>query len=90
MVERSNKVMNVGRAKFIELVLDVLQLLTLEELHYAITKIIKEVTCQKRFLTKLREVKEVFALGMRSTSFAINLLISLIDSQHFPSAIAWL
>ncbi len=41
MLERSNKVMNIGRAKFIKLVLDVFQLLTLEELHYAIARIIK-------------------------------------------------
>jgi len=47
MFERSNKVMNIGGAKFIELVLDVFQLLTLEKLHYAIVRIIKQVTCQE-------------------------------------------
>jgi hypothetical protein len=41
MLERSNKVMNVGRVKFTELVLDVLQLLTFKEFHYAIARIIK-------------------------------------------------
>jgi hypothetical protein len=46
-LERSNKVMNVGKAKFIELVLDVLQLFTFEELHCAIARIIKQVTCQE-------------------------------------------
>jgi hypothetical protein len=44
MLERINKVLNVGRAKFIELVLNVLQLLTFEELHYAIIRIIKQLT----------------------------------------------
>ncbi len=47
MLKRSNKVTNVGRVKFIELFLDLLQLLTLEELHYAIPRIIKRVTCQE-------------------------------------------
>ncbi len=46
-LERSNKVMNVGRVKFTNLVPDVLQLLTLDELHCAITKIIKQVTHQE-------------------------------------------
>jgi hypothetical protein len=46
-LERSNKVLNVGRAKFTKLVLDVLQLFTLEELHYVIAKIIKQVTHQE-------------------------------------------
>ncbi len=46
-LERSNKVMNVGRAKFTKLVLDVFQLLTLDELHCVITRIIKQVTCQE-------------------------------------------
>ncbi len=40
-LERSNKVMNVGSAKFTELVLDVLQLLTFKEFHCAIARIIK-------------------------------------------------
>ncbi len=40
MFERSNKVMNVGRAHLIEVILDVLQLLTIENLHYAIATII--------------------------------------------------
>jgi hypothetical protein len=46
-LENNNKAMNIGRAKFIELVLDVFQLLTLEKLHCAITKIIKQVTRQE-------------------------------------------
>ncbi len=46
-LQRSNKVTNVGRIKFTELVLDLLQLLTLEELHYAIPRIIKQVICQE-------------------------------------------
>jgi hypothetical protein len=41
MLERNNKVMNVGKVQFIELVLDVFQLLTFEELHCAIVTIIK-------------------------------------------------
>jgi hypothetical protein len=36
MFERNNKVMNVRRAKFTELVLDVLQLLIFKKFHYAI------------------------------------------------------
>jgi hypothetical protein len=47
MFERSKKVTNIGKAKFTELVLDVFQLLTLEKLHYAIVRIIKQVTHQK-------------------------------------------
>ncbi len=35
------------KKKFIELVLDVLQLLTFKKLQYAIPKIIKQVTCQE-------------------------------------------
>jgi hypothetical protein len=41
MLEKKNKVTNVMRTKFKKLVLDVLQLFTFKELHYAITKIIK-------------------------------------------------
>jgi hypothetical protein len=47
MLERNNKVMNVGKAKFVELILDVLQLFTLEEFPYAISRIIKQITCQE-------------------------------------------
>jgi len=47
MLERNNKVTNVGRVKFTKLVLDVFQLLTLEKLHCAIIRIIKHVTCQE-------------------------------------------
>jgi hypothetical protein len=43
MLEKSNEVTNVGRAQFIKLVMDVLQLLTFEKLHYAITTIIKQM-----------------------------------------------
>jgi len=46
-MRRSLCVTNVGKAKFIELVLDVFQLLTLEKLHYAIVRIIKQVTRQE-------------------------------------------
>ncbi len=46
-LERSYKVMNVGGAKFTKLVLDVFQLLTLDELHCAITRIIKQITHQE-------------------------------------------
>ncbi len=84
MLEISNKIMNIGRVKFIEFVLDVLQLFTFEEFHYAIAKIIKQVTCQEGFATKvllaLSEMKEIFALGMQSTSSTINLLVSSTDS----------
>jgi hypothetical protein len=41
MLERSNGVMNIGRAQFIELVLDLLQLLTFEKLHFTIAIIIE-------------------------------------------------
>jgi hypothetical protein len=46
-LERSNKVTNVERAKFTKLILDLLQLLTLEEIPYAILRIIKQVTWQE-------------------------------------------
>jgi hypothetical protein len=36
MLEKNNKVTNVGRVKFTELVLDLFQVFTLKELHYAI------------------------------------------------------
>jgi hypothetical protein len=45
-LEINNKVMNFGTAKFTKLILDVIHLFTLKELHYAITKIIKQVTRQ--------------------------------------------
>ncbi len=47
MFERSNKVTNVGRVQFTKLVLDIFQLLTFEELQYAITRIMKQVTHQE-------------------------------------------
>ncbi len=98
MLEKNNKVMNVGRVKFTELVLDLLQLLTFEELHYSTPIIIKQVTCQEgitstkgifkkncikranKVLLAFREIKDIFASGVQSTSFVINLLISSIDS----------
>jgi hypothetical protein len=46
-LERSNKVTNVERDKFTKLILDLLQLLTLEEIPYAILRIIKQVTWQE-------------------------------------------
>jgi hypothetical protein len=42
--QEKNKVMNIGRVQFIKLVLDVLQLLTFEMLHCAITRVMKQVT----------------------------------------------
>jgi hypothetical protein len=45
-LEKSNKVTNIGKIKFKRLVLDVLQLFSLEELHYAIARIIKQLTHQ--------------------------------------------
>jgi hypothetical protein len=36
MLERSNKVTNVGRIEFTKLVLDLLQLLTFEKFHFTI------------------------------------------------------
>ncbi len=58
-IERSNKVMNIGRAKFIKLVLDVLQLLTLEEFHCDIIRIIKQVTCQECFASTEENQKKI-------------------------------
>jgi len=46
-LKKNNKVTNIWRAKFTKLVLDVLELLTFGELHSAIAKIIKQVTCQE-------------------------------------------
>ncbi len=46
-LERNNKVTNIGRTEFTELVQDVLQVLTLEEFHYIIAIIIKQITCQE-------------------------------------------
>ncbi len=46
MIE-SNKVTNVGRAQFTKLVLNMLQLFTLEEFHYVIIRIMKQVPCQE-------------------------------------------
>jgi hypothetical protein len=52
MLERINEVTNVGRPQFVELVLDVLQLLTFEKLHYAIAKIIEHMPNQGLAITK--------------------------------------
>jgi hypothetical protein len=41
MFEKNNKVMNIGRAQSTNLVLDLLQLLTFEKLHFTIATIIK-------------------------------------------------
>jgi hypothetical protein len=41
MLERSNEVTNVERAKFTELVLDLFQVLTFEKFHFTITTIVK-------------------------------------------------
>jgi hypothetical protein len=43
MLQRSNEVMNVGRAQSTKLVLNLLQLLTFEKLHFTITTIIKHM-----------------------------------------------
>ncbi len=47
MLERNNKVTNVGRVQFIELVLDVFQLLTSKKLHCAIITIIERMLSQE-------------------------------------------
>ncbi len=47
MLERNNKVTNVGRVQFTKLVLDVFQLLTFKKLHYAITTIIEQMPIQE-------------------------------------------
>ncbi len=75
MFERNNKVTNFRRAKFIELVLDVFQLLIFKKLHCAITRIIEQVTHQKGFISTKGNQK-FLASGMQSTSYAINLVIS--------------
>ncbi len=49
MLERSKKVTNFGRAKFTELVLDLLQLLTFEKLHFNIATIIEQMFSQEGF-----------------------------------------
>jgi hypothetical protein len=59
-------------------------LFTFEEFHYVIARIIKQVTCQEGFANKvllaLKEMKEIVALGMQSTSSTINLLVSSTGS----------
>jgi hypothetical protein len=47
MLARSNKVTKVGKIQFTKLVLDVLWLLTIEELHRAIVIIIKHMLSQE-------------------------------------------
>jgi hypothetical protein len=42
MLERSNKVTNVGRVEFTELVLDLLQLFTFEKLHFTIEHMLNQ------------------------------------------------
>ncbi len=59
-LERSNKVTNVGRIKFTKLVLDVLQLFTLEELHCAIIIIIKQVTHQEGFVSTKGNQRDIY------------------------------
>jgi len=41
MLERSNEVTNIGKTQFTKLVLDLLQLLTFEKLHFTIVIIIE-------------------------------------------------
>jgi hypothetical protein len=60
--ERSNKDMNIGRIKIIEHVLDVLHILTFEELHYAIVRIIKQIIHQG--LANIKGNPRIFASGM--------------------------
>jgi hypothetical protein len=81
MLEKNNKVINVGRAKFIELVLDVLQLLTLEELHCAITRIIKQIIHQEGLASTEGHQKD---LCIRR---AINLFYDQPSNlfNHFPT-----
>ncbi len=47
MLEKKNEVTNVGKVQFIELVLDLLQLLTFEKLHFTITTTIEQMFNQK-------------------------------------------
>ncbi len=81
--------MNVGRAEFIELVLYVLQVLTLEEFHYVIVRIIKQLTCQEGLVSTEGNYLDL------CIKHAIHLLYdqpsSLLDKlPHFPSTIRWL
>jgi hypothetical protein len=75
--------MNIGKTMFTKHVLDVLQLLTLKELRCAITRIIKQVTRQD--LANIEGNQRYFCMRR-----AINLLVSSINSQHFPSTTRWL
>jgi hypothetical protein len=75
MFEINNKVLNVGRSKFTKLVLDVLQLLTLEKLHYAITKIIHQIICQK----------DLTSIKGNSKDLCIRHVINLFSNQ--PSSL---
>jgi hypothetical protein len=52
--------MNIGRIKFTKFVLNVFQLLTLEELHCAIDKIMKQVTCQEGFTNTKGNHKDLY------------------------------
>ncbi len=58
--ERNNKVTNVGRFKFMKLVSDVFQLLTLEKFPCAITKIIKHITRQEGLVSTEGNRKDLF------------------------------
>ncbi len=59
VLEKSNKVTNVGRVKFIELILDLFHVLTLEELHYAIPRITKRITRQKGIISIEGNLKKI-------------------------------
>ncbi len=58
--ERNNKVTNVGRFKFMKLVSDVFQLLTLEKFPCAITKIIKHIIRQEGLVSTEGNRKDLF------------------------------
>ncbi len=49
MLERSNEVINVRKAPFTKLVLDVFQLFNVDKLHYAIVTIIEQMPGQESF-----------------------------------------
>jgi hypothetical protein len=76
-------------AKFTKLVLDLLQLVTFGELHFTIATIMEQMPSQKG-LVGTQGIADIFASGVRSTSSAINLLVSPRDSLHLPSTTRWL
>jgi hypothetical protein len=81
MLEKNNKVTNIGRVQFTEIVLDLPHLPTFEKLHFTITTIIKQMPSQES-LTSTGENRR--HLHIRH---AINLLYNQPSSllQRFPS-----